>query len=194
MELTIRRMRGWGYLLDTPSRSTNIYDNIVFYDGKQEISMSLEFEFDMSMVLDIQKFDGYEPQIHRIKKDYGKPYLLQQKGDDPILYIPLSMVEVMTEKGRRFNTGDMIYHYKNIAVKCSILYEGQPVQYLTYDKSWRYENGFYSVEVIDKVTGTKAFKERQKLHDEIEQVCGFNMSDYFLKVLLEEYNITRKQK
>lgn len=194
MELTIKRTKGWGYLLDTSSRIINISNNIVFYDGKQEISMSLELEFGMSMVLGIQKLDGYELQTHRIKKDYGKPYLLQQKGYDPILYIPLSMVEARTEKGRTFNTVDMIYHYKNISVKCSILSEGQPVQYLTYDKSWWYKDGLYSVEVIDKVTETKSYKERKKLHDEIKQVCGFDMSDYFLKVLLEEYDITRKQK
>lgn len=194
MELTIRRIKGWGYLLDTTSRSINIYDNIVFYDKKQEISMSLEFEFGMSMVLDIQKFDGYELQTHRIKKDYGKPYLLQQKGNDPILYIPLSMVEVRTEKGKTLNTSDMIYHYKNISMKCSIFSEGLPVQYITYDKSWWYKDGLYSVEVIDKVTETKSYKERKKLHDEIKQVCGFDMNDYFLKVLLEEYDITRKQK
>ena len=191
MELKIKRDYGFGLCFWYTNGSTvapiqKIDDKIVFYDDKEEICVSLHFEFRQRISIEIP--DSVKTiHCHRVKKNYGVPYILKEVGKDPVLYIPLSMVEVKMMGETKEKSADLIFHYKIYAFKCRI-YE----RFTDYC-GWKYVDGFYTSKECYKWDKSNTYKKREALLAEINSVCGISLSDYQLKSILEHYAIKRKK-
>ena len=191
MELKIKRDYGFGFCFwytngSTVAPSQKIDDKIVFYDDKEEICISLHLEFRQRISIEIP--DSVKTiHCHRVKKNYGVPYILEEVGKDPVLYIPLSMVEVKMMGETKEISADLIFHYKTYAFKCRI-YE----RFTDYC-GWEYVDGFYTSKECYKWDKSNTYKKREALLAEINSVCGIGLSDYQLKSILEHYTIKRKR-
>lgn len=198
MELKIRRDYGFGFRFwymngNTVEPSQRIDDKIVFYDDKEEICVSLRFEFLQRISIEIP--DSVKTiHCHRVKKNYGVPYILKEVGKDPVLYVPLSMVEVKVVGETKEKSADLIYHYKTYAFKCRMFTDETLINYNFTDYcGWGYVDGFYTSKECYKWDKSNTYKKREALLAEINSVCGISLSDYQLKSILEHYAIKRKK-
>ena len=198
MELKIKRDYGFGFRFwymngNTVEPSQKIDDKIVFYDDKEEICVSLCFEFRQRISIEIP--DSVKTiHCHRVKKNYGVPYILKEVGKDPVLYVPLSMVEVKTMGETKEESVNLIFYYKTYAFKCRMFTDETLINYNFTDyRGWGYVDGFYTSKECYKVGKRNTYKKREVLLAEINSVCGISLSDYQLKSILEHYTIKRKK-
>jgi hypothetical protein len=198
MELRIKRDYGVGFCFwymngSAVAPSQMIDDKIVFYDDKEEICVSLHFEFSQRISIEIP--DSVKTiHCHRVKKNYGVPYILKEVGKDPVLYVPLSMVEVKMMGETREKSANLIFHYKTYAFKCRMFTDETPINHnFTDNCGWGYVDGFYTSKECYKVDKSNTYKKREALLAEINSVCGISLSDYQLKSILEHYVIKRKK-
>lgn len=198
MELKIKRDYGFGFCFwymngNTVVPRQIIDDKIVFYDDKEEICISLYFEFRQRISIEIP--DSVKTiHCHKVKKNYGVPYILKEVGKDPVLYVPLSMVEVKMMEETKEESVDLIFHYKTYAFKCRMFTDETPIHYKFTDYGgWGYMDGFYTSKECYDVDKSNTYKKREALLAEIESVCGISLCDHQLKSILEHYTIKRKK-